>query len=83
MSTWNCRVLAIEHNGDIYLRIHEVYYNKQGVADGYTAAPASIGGETIEEVKEYVLKINTAIEKPILWAGDKFPQEYNPATNKK
>lgn len=78
MSTWNCRVLVRKYHNSIYFSVHEVYYNEQGVADSYTAEPTRIGGETIEDVKEYLLKINTAIEKPILWAGDKFPQEYKP-----
>jgi hypothetical protein len=24
---WNHRILAHEHNGEVYLQIHEVYYN--------------------------------------------------------
>lgn len=76
MSTWNYRVLAFEYKEDTYLRIHEVYYDTYGVPDGYSESPSQIGGENTDEVKLNVELVNMALNKPILFGGDKFPQEY-------
>ena len=72
---WNHRILAHEHNGDVYLQIHEVYYNENGIPSNYTERAAVVGSETIKGITctlNEMLKCNT---KPILWAGEKFPNE--------
>lgn len=76
MSTWNYRVLAFEYKEETYLRIHEVYYDINGVPDGYSESPSQIGGEDIDDIKLNVALVSMALSKPILLGGDKFPQEY-------
>jgi len=73
---WNYRVMAIEHKGCAYLQIHEVYYNNKNIPDSYTATPISIGGEDLDTLKDVVGKLSECLTKPILWYGDKFPNEY-------
>lgn len=74
--SWNYRALAHEYNGEVCLKIHEVYYNKDGVPDGYTANPITLQGETLKEINWKLNKIKEALKKPPLWEGDKFPNEF-------
>lgn len=56
--------------------IHEVYYNKDGVADGCHKNPVSLGGfEDVEDLKATVDMLHNAYEKPIIDL-DNFPNEY-------
>jgi hypothetical protein len=73
---WNYRILAHKHNNDIYFQIHEVYYNDQGIPNGYTKNPCTIGSDNIDGIKFSLTKIVECTEKPILWAGENFPNEY-------
>jgi len=72
---WNHRVLSHEHNGEVYLQIHDVYYNENGTPDGYTENPISVGSETIKGITYTLNKMLKRRTKHILWAGTKFPKE--------
>jgi hypothetical protein len=73
---WNHRVLAHEHKGEIYFDIHEVYYDDNGTPNGYTENPVSVGGESLKGIGWTLNRMKECLKKPILWAGDKFPNEY-------
>lgn len=72
---WNYRILAHEHDGDVYLQIHEVYYDENNMPNCYTEQPESIGGEDIRTITCTLNKMLECRTKPILWAGEKFPNE--------
>lgn len=72
---WNHRILAHEHNGEVYLQIHEVYYNEEGKPNGYTENPISVGSETVKGITWTLNKMLECRTKPILLAGEKFPKE--------
>ena len=72
--SWNHRILAHENNGEVYFQLHEVYY-KEEIPDGYTANPITVGSETLKGIKWTLNKMQEAVKKPILWAGEKFPNE--------
>ena len=78
--SWNHRVLAtVDPNGNVYLRIHEVYESMEGD----NLIPRFIGGcsikeESIEEIAEVLDQMQKCLKKPILWGGYRFPQEYKP-----
>jgi len=74
--SWNHRILAHDTDGEIYLQIHEVYYNKKGIPDGYTANAISVSGDDLESITWTLDKMKECLEKPIIWADDKFPDEY-------
>jgi len=76
MSTFNHRVMAHKSGRFVYLQIHEVYYDDNGVPDGYTQNAVTVGGETTAELVWVLDKMKLCLDKPILWAGDKFPKEY-------
>ena len=75
--TWNYRVLAHEHDIEIILEICEVYYNREGNPESY-AENCTVMGVEMREIESVLDMMSSAIEKPILWAGDRFPQEYKP-----
>ena len=72
---WNHRILATEHKGEIFLNIHEVYYNDKGVPNSCTANPVSVSGETLKDLEWVLYKIKDCLSKPILWGDERFPQE--------
>lgn len=74
-SHWNYRIMAHEHNNDVYFEIHEVYY-KGGVPNGCVTTGATMRGDSIEELTAVHQHLYEALFKPILYAGTKFPQVY-------
>ncbi len=74
---WNHRILAHEHKGEIYLKIHEVLYDKDGKPNGYTKDAITVGGEDLKSITWTLNKMKECRKKPILWEGDKVPKEYN------
>lgn len=82
---WNYRALATEHtysNGksEIILSIHEVYYDEDGNPNGYIKEK-TINGESIKSLKWSLNKMKEALKKPVLWAGERFPEEYIETSN--
>lgn len=75
---WNHRLMAEQTDEEIYLSIHEVHYDKNEIPVGYTEKPISVSAETVDGVKWVLEKMIDCLQKPILWAGDKWPQEYLP-----
>jgi hypothetical protein len=79
---WNHRILVTEEENLVdgstyeYFQLHEVYYDDDGIPDGATKNPITIGAETFGGIEWTVDKIKECLEKPILWGDDKFPQEY-------
>ena len=71
MSTWNYRMLEHKNlDGSSWFAIHEVYYNKDGVADRCSQEPCFVHGEDIETLTtdlEYMMK---ALIKPVLSYND-------------
>jgi hypothetical protein len=84
--SWNHRVLATEHEMsdgrvEVYLQIHEVYYDKNKKPNGYTANPITIGGDDLDSLNWTVDRIKESLSKPILWGDERFPEEYKPNDN--
>lgn len=74
---WNHRILAHQSlNGDIYFRIHEIHYNDNNEPTGYSNGVLGVEGESIDDINWTLEKIYQALKKPVLWSGEKFPQEF-------
>jgi hypothetical protein len=72
---WNHRVLAFKQDdGDLYLRIHEVYYDDNKQPNGYTANPVSLGCEDLSGLSWTLNKMKECLKKPVLWSGSDFPK---------
>lgn len=76
--SWNYRIMAHEHKGEVTLIIHEVYYDKKGKPNSYSEPPATFRGDSQQELFEVVGLMTRCFNRPILWYGDKFPEEYSP-----
>ena len=74
--TWNHRVLAFENKKEIRFQIHEVYYDKEGAPNGYTEKPITVNGTNLNELEWVLEQMKICIGQPILWGGDRFPEEY-------
>lgn len=75
--TWNHRILAHETKDGFFFQVHEVYYNKDYNPISYTENAVSIVGNNLDEINWSLDKIKECTNKPILYAGDKFPNEYS------
>jgi hypothetical protein len=86
MKMWNYRLMIREypfrHDVETCIEMHEVYYDEDGKPNGYTKDPVafSLIIDHTDNLEEDMLQLKNnyckALEKPILWYGDKFPQEY-------
>lgn len=74
---WNHRLMVEQTDEEVYFSIHEVHYDMNGKLKGYTEKPVSVTSESLEGVKWVLDKMAECLQKPILWSGDKWPQEYN------
>jgi len=78
MASCEYRLLAHEQDGEIWLEIHEVYFDKNGIIDGCSKDGVSIHGGSVRGIKWNLEKMLLCIKKTILWYGDKFPNECTP-----
>ena len=68
--TWNLRLVdRSDESDDPYIEICEVYYDQLGKPLGYTSA--TMGGESREEIKQYLLWALEALDKTVLNFKDK------------
>jgi hypothetical protein len=73
--SWNYRVLVSEEHGEPYFSMHEVHYTND-IPHSYTKESISVSSETIEGINWHLEKMQEALSKPILYYGERFPQEY-------
>mgnify|MGYP001030655988 FL=1 len=72
---WNHRILAHKDGDEMYFQIHEVYYDKDGKPDGYTANGVSVGAESLDGINWVLDKMKECLEKPIL-SVENFPETF-------
>jgi hypothetical protein len=67
---WNHRVVNCpsENGGDDYFTFKEVYYDDQDRPDAYSNP--FMGGDSIDEVQELLMRLHTALQKPVLHEND-------------
>jgi hypothetical protein len=73
--SWNHRVLAFEHKGNVYFQIHEVYYNENGVPNSYAENAVSISVEEFDELEWTLDRMKECLKKDVLWGDERFPQK--------
>jgi len=68
--TWNLRLVdRSDESDEPYIEICEVYYDQLGKPLGYSNA--TMGGESREEIKQYLLWALEALDKTVLNFKDK------------
>ena len=75
-STWNHRILAHPDGDEVFLQIHEVYYDENHKPNGYTKNAARVCGSSGRDLAWTLDKMKECLKKPVLWAGERFPEEY-------
>lgn len=68
--------MAFVQEDETVLQICEVYYNDENKPNGYINKNTITSIEGIKGLKWIMSKYREALKKPILYGGDKFPQEY-------
>lgn len=71
---WNHRVLKHKYENNVYYKIHEVYYDKNGIPDGYTKDGTSVESDSVEGIKWTLDKMQECLSKPVL-SAENFPEE--------
>lgn len=67
--TWNLRlVMMVGAHEEPYMELREVFYDDQGVPVGHSRA--TVGGENLDEVQQYLERAQGGIMKPILRQED-------------
>ena len=75
-SYWNYRIMAHEYKGEIYFKMHEVYYTALGLPDGYTKDAVDIQKASIQDISRALSQMQRALKEPVIWAGKKFPRTF-------
>jgi hypothetical protein len=57
-----------ENGGEDYFTFKEVYYDDQDRPDAY--GNPFMGGDSIDEVQELLMRLHTALQKPVLHEND-------------
>jgi hypothetical protein len=57
-----------ENGGEDYFTFKEVYYDDQDRPDAY--GNPFMGGDDIDEVQELLMRLHTALQKPVLHEND-------------
>jgi hypothetical protein len=72
MAYWNYRVIRKDEDkaGTASYQIHEVYYQENGVIDGWTETPVHPCGDTREELREDIRFFLKAFQRPVLEAKE-------------
>lgn len=73
---WNHRLMAhkTEEENELYYQIHEVMYEGDNPVS-YTERGVQVGSEDIEGCKWVLEQMLECLKKPVLWYGDRFPEE--------
>lgn len=74
--TWENRVVktiekikGVEH---VFYSIHEVYYDDNGIINGWTEEAVRVGGDSIDDIRHTLFLMKKSLERPILTEkGDK------------
>lgn len=73
--SWNHRVLVVKDHEDLHFMVKEVYYDENGVPGNY--GPVSIAGESLADIRLTLEWIRAALDKPVLWGDEKFPEIFD------
>ena len=72
MSYWNHRVVKTHYpkTDETFFTIHEAHYNDDGEIYTYTVSGVDPCGESIEELRDILNRMMSALDKPVLVDGE-------------
>lgn len=68
--SWNYRVIRTNDGEEDYFAIHECFYDKHGNPDATTVEAITVGGGSIEELRETLQLMLNCLDKPSLTVID-------------
>lgn len=68
--SWNYRVIRTVHQGCPWYDIHEVHYDTDFAPKMFTVNPASVSGETVDDVRWVLQSMLEALDKEVLEERD-------------
>lgn len=74
---FNYRVLYHNDEFEDYVSVHNVYYSGDTPV-AYGDIPVPPVGSDLKELQSFIRFTEEALQKPILYAGERFPEEYKP-----
>lgn len=77
IASWDFRVMRHEHNGEVWMSIHEVYSNAEGKPRAFDVTGHGIGDD-LDQLRRYVAGMLEALDKPILT-----PEDFSSAISEK
>lgn len=78
--SWNYRVVKVpDAENNPYLRIEEVYYNKDGIIKAFGDAPVPYG-YTLEDLRDCISKMLLALDKEIIDRNNELQRIYKDGT---
>jgi len=72
----NYRVLAHQYGEQVCFEIYEVFYEEKKVHEAHKINSLDVSGDNVKEIRRKLKQMKKATKKPVLWAGNKFPEEY-------
>lgn len=67
MMGWNYRVMRHSGaQGQVWLAIHECYYDDQGEVISWTEDPVMLSGESVEEMRNDLIRMEQALDYPVI-----------------
>jgi len=77
MGTWNYRVMVHDAGKKSrYFAIHTVYYDSDNSVNSCSSDPSSLIECSIDDLECDLRNKLLAFDRPVLYYGDKFPNEY-------
>jgi hypothetical protein len=71
MSKWSIRIIRRKNkDGSEIFSMHEVFLDCNGVIGGWACSPCRLETDSLEDLKDYVNKINMALGQPVHDLGE-------------
>lgn len=71
MSKWSIRIIRRKNkDGSETFSMHEVFLDCNGVIGGWACSPCRLETDSLEDLKDYVNKINMALGQPVHDLGE-------------
>ena len=65
--SWNYRVLKSKDGDDDWYQLHEIYYDKSDIVNGWVKAGATVHGNSIDDLRDTLSNMLEALDKDILF----------------
>lgn len=75
--TWNYRAIKETCEGEEVYRVYEVYYDKEGEIEGWTAKPTYPQGETLDELRSGLIMMLRDVDQQSVLDMEELRQRFH------